>query len=363
LVAITERLEAALEYLHGLRHGGLWRGFPTLAGESDLWVSGFVAAHLSNVELVSFDTAPTVEALLGSAYTDGGWGYSANVPPDADSTAWCAMAVAEADAADVLTDARRVLEDHRDGNGFATYLPESGIVKFIEASSSSSVRGWTSAHPDVTAAVLLAGVPGRGADDSEDVLQDLVASQTGAGFIASHWWRGPFYGSALVLRALNTRGRRLEPRGEGLMYRGLARKQLADGGFGLGASSSSDPFSTAFGLEALCRLAHLDDDGRRDQAANALLASQGKDGGWAGDFVLRIPAPDVVNPRLVDVWSRGTGGGNSFVPDVDGVFATAAAAHSLDLWHWGPIDMGAYAPVTAAQSSVVNAVVVRSSGE
>jgi hypothetical protein len=359
LVAIVERLQAALDRLRSLQQGGLWRGFPTLAGQSDVWVSGFVASHLSGVESVTFDAAPTIAALLETGATDGGWGYGGDVPVDADSTAWCAMAVAgDNAAAATLIEARRVLEDHRHGNGFATYLPESGIVKFIEASSAARVTGWTAAHPDVTAAVLLAGVPADEAD-SEPVLRHLVASQTGAGFIDSYWWRGPFYGSALALRALNARGRRLEPDGEATMYEGLAGKQLADGGFGLGASPNMDPFTTALGLEALCRLAHLDDEGLRHRAADALVAVQGDDGGWSGDFILRIPAPDVIYPRHVDEWSRGTGGGNSFVPDVDGLFATAVAAYALDLWQRGPAPGDGYEPVTPEQVDRVDEAIVR----
>jgi hypothetical protein len=47
---------------------------------------------------------------------------------------------------------------------------------------------------------------------------------------------------------------------------------------------------------------------------------------------MRIPAPGVVHPEHVDEWSRGTGGGNSFVLDKDGLFATAAACSALDRW-------------------------------
>ena len=54
-------------------------------------------------------------------------------------------------------------------------------------------------------------------------------------------------------------------------------------------------------------------------------------GAWRGDYVLRIPAPDVTDPRRVPEWSRATGGGNSFVMDRDGLFATTMACHALAL--------------------------------
>lgn len=336
MVTIESRLAEAVAALVGQRSGdGLWQGFPTLAGQSDLWVSGFVATHLADLELVPVDLAPTRQALVAARADDGGWGYAAHVPTDADSTAWCARAVAPVDSAEGRAEALGVLADHRVGAGYATYRPTSGIVAFVEASTFDTVSGWTVAHPDVTVAVLLAGEPAD-TGDADDVLRDLVSRQTGAGFVESYWWRGPLYASTLLLRALRRRGRWLGEDAAGLLYRGLARVQFDEGGFGLGADRRPDAFTTALGLEALCHLAGRDHDRRRDRAAEALMALQGSDGGWEGGHVMRIPSAGVVDPRHVARWSRDTGGGNSFVRDVDGVFATCVAVAALDWWARDP---------------------------
>jgi hypothetical protein len=60
-----------------------------------------------------------------------------------------------------------------------------------------------------------------------------------------------------------------------------------------------------------------------------LLRQQLADGSWAGDYVMRIPAPDVLEPRHVASWSPGNGGGNSYVPDLRGVFASTLSCYAL----------------------------------
>ena len=337
----------------------LWRGFPTLAGRSDLWVTGFVAAHLLDLRAREVDLDDTAAALLGSRQESGGWGYAAHVPSDADSTAWCARAVHAFDSVEGQAAARGVLAGHRVGDGYATYRPDSGIVTFVEAAGAGSVLGWTQAHPDVTAAVLLAGEPAD-PELAEDVLAALVRGQTGAGFIDAYWWRGPCYASALTLRALEERGRCLQEEEAGVMHRGLCRVQREDGGFALGSAAESDPFTTALGLEALCRLRRGDTAAAR--AADALLAMQREDGSWAGAHVMRIPTAGVTDPRHVPRWQRDTGGGNSFVRDTDGLFATAVAVAALDLWNHRPREHDALVPVQPPYHVADDVEIVRPAG-
>jgi hypothetical protein len=90
-----------------------------------------------------------------------------------------------------------------------------------------------------------------------------------------------------------------------------------------------DPFSTALAVEALSLMPSGGARQLRDQAVGALLASQLSDGGWSGDYQLRIPPPDIHTPRHVSGWTRGGRGGGSFVLDRDGLFATAQACAAL----------------------------------
>ncbi len=310
-----------------------WRGFPTLAGTSDLWVTAFVVWHLANVGRQS-SLLSSARRYLAAHRGEEGWGYSPAVPPDSDSTAWCLAALRRSRSLDpsARRDAIAFVLDHLDEDGgVGTYLPGSGIRQFIEAGSTSTA-GWTSAHPDVTAVALLTDAFGRGGRPAIRSLQWLVESQDRAGVVPAYWWRPRYYTAAMLLRACLRHGVRPPSVFVSRLVELLAGKQLGDGGYGLGSSPVADPFTTALALECLTHLSEWTDRGGRARAAACLLDAQRLDGGWNGDLVLRIPAPSVIDPLHVDLWRTGTGGGNSYVPDEHGVFATALASYAIDLY-------------------------------
>jgi len=313
---------------------GHWRGFPTLAGISNVWVTAFVVAHLRQLALRISRLAQARAYLAAARWPGSGWSYGGDVPPDADSTAWCLMALRGSRQLppSKSREARDFLASHQSEHGTATYTEDSGIRRYIAASPSVSLAGWTTHHPDVTAAALLAGVPSLRSRQGLMALSRLIAQQTGAGFWDAYWWRGPLYTTTLVLRAVGSAGYRLPRQQAAGLLAALEREQLADGGFGLGASLESDPFTTALALECYSHLAYLGGKERRRAALQALLAHQREDGGWNGDYVMRIPAPDIVDPRHVSGWSRGTDGGNSYVLDTGGVFATTLACHAVTVY-------------------------------
>ncbi len=327
-----EALERGLVWLEANAEGDHWVGFPTLAGRSDTWVTGFVVAHLAPLAPRSPLVARARRFLAGGCRAGGGWAYNPEVPADADSTAWCLAALARSRCLPPTArrEAQTFLLRHHDIDGVRTFLPDSSIREYIRAAPGLATTGWTSPHPDVTAAALLSGAFARAR--ARRALQSIAATQDRAGVLPAYWWRPPYYTAALTLRVF-TRFRWRPPQS---MIDGIAwlveRKQLEHGGYGLGARLDLDALSTALALE--CH-AHLGRHGARERlraAALGLVATQGPDGGWRGDLVLRIPAPDVVDPREVANWSHDTGGGNSFVPDRDGVFATTLACHALALY-------------------------------
>lgn len=307
-----------------------WRDFRTLAGESGVWVSAFVVARIGGVAGRRAAVRRARAAIAGAQHVTGGWSFGGEVPPDADSTAWALMALRGSRALSPAGRERAAefLGGQRAGDGYATYSPDGAIAAFIGARE-RDVSGWTSEHPDVTAAVLAAGPPGVGEAEALRLLGALVARQTGAGWWPAYWWRSSLYTPALLVRALARRGRRLPAASEALLLEAFARQQLADGGYPLGGAAEADPFSTALAVDTLSR---LEGEAARvlcARSVDALLAAQLSDGGWHGDYQLRIPPPGVQSPRQVERWTRGGGGGGSFVLDRDGVFATAQACAAL----------------------------------
>lgn len=329
--AQADAVDRGIAALKNKRQQHHWVGFPTRAGLSDVWVTAFVTAHLGEIHRAKKWLADSRRWLAAKQLDSGGWGYGGDVPADADSTSWCLMALRGSPSLSATSRraALRLLANHWQADGVSTYLegPES-IRSYIKAEIEDSIGGWTSAHTDVTAAALLAG-----SSPPEITLQQAIAQlmqlQTGAGVWDAYWWRSPFYTTALLLRLLEQakfhvpeiQGRRL--------LNALVREQRSNGGFSLGASQEIDVFSTALALDCFRRLTRFGSQACAQRAVEALLLTQSSKGDWPGGYNLRLPAPSVVEPKWVCGWRRNTGGGNSYVFDEDGVFATALAVYAL----------------------------------
>lgn len=309
-----------------------WHGFRTLAGESSVWVSAFVAARVGPVAPRRAALRRARAAVAAAQHPSGGWSFGGPVPPDADSTAWalCALDGTRLPGPERRRAAGAFLAGQRVGDGYATYAPGAGIAEFI-GSPGRATSGWTAEHPDVTAAVLAAGPPGVPDAELTGLLAALVERQDGAGWWPAYWWRTPLYTTAVTVRALHRRGWSLPAANASRLRNALVREQLAGGGYALGGATEPDPFVTALALETLTYLGDAVAE-LRDRTARTLVAAQLGDGGWLGDFPLRIPPPEVDDPALVRRWTRGGGGGASYVLDRDGLFATAQACAALDRW-------------------------------
>jgi Prenyltransferase and squalene oxidase repeat len=324
-------IEKGIAHLLSQTVNGRWNGFPTLAGESDIWVTGFVLAHICSLCKQKDVLKESQNFLLQSIHPSGGWSYSAQVPPDADSSSWCLMALqlCAGFTGLALEKARAFLWSHFTSTGISTYHVESGIREFISAPDNETIVGWTAAHPDVSIAAILADIQD---EKVPAILNWLINRQTDEGFINSYWWRGPYYTTTLLLRALTRLKQHLPGEHAAITAAALVRNQLGDGGFSLDPSGGNDPFTTALALESFTHLSYLGHQPERMKCGNALLLSQQDNGSWAGDFILRIPAPFVKDPSQVESWNCGNGGGNSFIEDKGGVFATAMACYALDCW-------------------------------
>ena len=274
---------------------------PTLAGTSELWVSGFVATHLARRRCADRPGAHRRGPALPA------WARRWLVVRRRGAHRRrlhrrCLSAVSDQIPDEESSRAREVLKAHSVDDSFATYRADSGIGDFV-GSPPTGVPGWTGSHPDVAAAVLLAGVPKPGTPDEDRVLGRLVGSANATGLIPSYWWRGMLYASALRCGrcALGTASPRTTGRSPLRRARpGFSARMAGTGSAPTESATRSQPRTGC----SLVPSAAPERRGTGQRAAEALIAMQRDDGSWRGDLVLRIPAPLWLSPGS---WPGGTG--------------------------------------------------------
>jgi sporulenol synthase len=320
----------AAAFLSASRGGdGLWRDFRTLAGASSEWVTGFVAHSLSvhDSEDPAFHYA--IDALIARQRRSGGWGYSAEVPADCDTTAWVLLAIGSATwrRPSVYHRALEFVCAHRRrGGGFSTYQEKSGIGAFI--GSHLILPGWMEEHVCVSgvATQTLLCAYGLGDRHLKPSLEFLAATQGAEGVWSSYWWTGHSYATYHAMKALRF-GNRLD--GADRVARAWFVENQRSGGGWAAHGGAEEPFETAFATLALMFAPLPDVLPAAKRGVAWLLANQLDDGSWASKPMLRIPPPRVKTPSPSDPWRLDGLGGGALLADGGRTFTTAAGLWAL----------------------------------
>jgi squalene cyclase len=330
---LVDACDAAIEHLGRAQgEGGLWRDFRTLAGSSEEWVSAFVAAALARGPRPPRFVDETLKTLVHRQRRDGGWGYSAEVPPDCDSTAWALIALAGSPILrpSVALRAGRFIALHRDPRtgGFSTYAAADRIDRYI-AASPEVVTGWTSAHVCVTATALqaLALHPPADGPVVRMAIAWLREQRSGTGEWTSYWWSGTAYATYHALRALLLWGA-ADPRDAGLTHASVLARQRPDGSWAA-PDGTADLFETAWNLRTLLLAPLRAGLVAARRAASYIVHEQRPDGSWRPAPILRIPPPFEVKPEQVRSWRVDAPGTGVVLSDERSTFTSAAALGAL----------------------------------
>jgi hypothetical protein len=303
---VTGAVAAATEFLLASRtSAGWWRDFSGTSGATEDWsdafgwsdelVTAFVGAALARMPDARAQGAShrAWDLLVERRLPVGGWGYNAQAPVDASSTAWGLRLAAATGFRDSppARKAHRVLEQHglSDG-GVATYR-EADCPRFRVASLTppdGSYGGWCrTSHPCVTAAAAAVG--------GEPRREFLRRAQHDDGSWDAYWWRGGEYTTALAAEALSSTGRADDRhRVKAAVHWAIARLEPE------GAVAGS-PFATAWCIRVL-RLAEPGTaaSAQLGRSVAWLLDRQEPDGGWPASARLLAPRPDATDRTAGD---------------------------------------------------------------
>jgi squalene cyclase len=303
---------------------GLWRDFRTLAGEGVDWPTGFIGSMLAVAGVGRGLLEPTADALATRQHEDGGWGYHADVPTDADSTACVTLFLAALGRRDAtVRRAAACLERHQDpaSGGVPTFLEPGPIRRYMRLDRHLSLAGWCGAHLEVTA------MTGRALAQTGVAIRRVTATwcyvkprQHADGCWHSYWWTTPHYATLQAVELARAVG---DPHTLRRAAAWARREQRPGGGW----CEPTSAFATALSLSLLLAA------GARGRAVararDRLVALQEADGGWPGDAEMRIPPPHVDEPDEVGSWRYGGTGTRVVTHDHNRLLTTATCVSAL----------------------------------
>lgn len=324
---VPSAIEAGLEFLR-LRQTaeGFWTDF-SIAGESDMWTTAFVAAFLAEMKdsRAQVMAKGALEWLLRTDL-EVRWAYSPQAARDCDTTSWVLRLWERLrDVRYESCDGFPFLERHlTPEGGLCTFSEEDFVSKFGTAGVDR--RGWYSVHTCVTAAAATLR-PSEGTVVIQS-LQYLRNTQRADGSWSGYWWIDDIYTTALAIEALSATG---EPEDQIRVQRAADWIiQLTDGTGRVVTShqSQGSPFATGLSIRALI-YAGVSCESAGDWLARAQLS----DGSWQSSARLRLPLPHEVQVDEAR-WLRQAAKPtiwNSPLLDQHGIHSSAVAVNALAL--------------------------------
>ena len=144
-----EAVRAGISYVLSMWQDAHWADFNLPSGESDVWVTAYVAARMGELpsEYLPFGARQKIESsldwLLQNRSSNGAWGFTSKSPSDAEATAWAMLALSRHRRA-VPVEAYDFIHHCRRPDGGVAVFPGGGL----------QVNRYKFSAPDVTAVAM-----------------------------------------------------------------------------------------------------------------------------------------------------------------------------------------------------------------
>lgn len=310
---------------HCLQNG--WSDFITPIGESNEWVSAYVAMALGRDNSVFIKNKEIVARLCKKQRHNGGWAYNSRAPADTDSTSiTLALLAGYNDLPNKnCKRAKNFILKHQQSNGGIATFRSTYQLRLLMRAFNVSFKGWLQSHECVTATALDALIRAGIKNDDPVILSGVeylcnsVDSKTG--LWRSYWWQGPYYSSSAAIRLF--RSLKQAPPQHNQRMLSLISMQLENGSWGLSPGCVGSAFSSALAIDMLKEASNENEISCRKRGLNWLLEIQEDNGSWQAKPVLRIPHPNDTHPTDTVMWRVNGLGTGVLIQDQNRLFTTA----------------------------------------
>ncbi len=325
-------IENGIEYIESCQNNdGSWIDFYNGAGLSDTWTTAFVLCnlgHKSVKEKISLDVLEKGCAFINNMNE---WGYNKEWIPDADSSSFALLSQFMHNQLPDNSALQKWQKYQSKDGGVVTYNNSVDVISSLNSGENIDVGGWINSHTCVSAAAYYFLSMADGNSQSCRKLEDFMLQRVNEqGLWDAYWWTSPIYSTSFMIKSLpccfnNSLKEKIIDSMEALL-----QFQSENGSFGDQYEKES-PFYTSLVIDAFCQHKELYQKSKIqiDKAAQWLLSEQRSNGSWLGTPVLRMPAPEVMEPKNITSWPVGTRGNNIRVVDFNRLFTTSMAVSAL----------------------------------
>ena len=311
---------------------GSWEDYCNNAGLSNVWSTGFILSHISDLS-EPFDQTSLKKAtdfLLSNKQEDM-WGYNTNWVWDMDSSTLALFALKENGLENPKEFSFWKSNQNPDG-GLSTYTDVDKLKKLFEFEF-DDLSGWLQSHPCVSAiAYYFLCKADPDSEHKAKLEKYLLSRQDADGLLDSYWWTSPIYATSFFCQGYFQDRNSVLTDPIKLSFTSLNKLQ-GDNGSYMDNGGNESPFFTALSISAFCSSQVIYNIYREriQKAAQWLMENQYTDGSFDCTYSLQIPKPDVTDTRLVDEWSKSNSlSTNVVVKDFMRLFTTSAVLKALD---------------------------------
>lgn len=325
---IKDSLDCGINFVKSKFKDNHWEEYLTQGGVSNYWASSFIGCNLYELSPdyneVNFMITKAKEYLVRK---ENIYSYNENWSiEDADSINFALLFINNQRHDNLMID--KILSFQNIDGGFATYNNTNALETAFNNENYPNFNGWCQSHQCVSALTFTLMYKHRNKFSVEwNKLLEYTLNNYKTSSIDSYWWTSNiytnFYNLAVIQKLI--KNNEIEFKIE-LEIEKVKKVQNKNGSFS--DYFGENIFYSAYALKILM-LNFEENINEIKKGVEYLLLNQYTDGSWDNSYGMRIPSPEVINPKNEDFKKIKTFGTNCRQLEFNRLFTTSICLNTI----------------------------------